>query len=99
MLTSKNETSRYGRATPPVVADNFSQLPPESVEADAVQDSDPWPVLSTPMLCARGMPPCAAAVKLSPVCDSRSTRCGLVITIVTAIDATGSEVLVAAIAT
>jgi hypothetical protein len=50
-----------------------SQLPPESVLADAVQlmAPEPKPTFRMPKLWDSGEPPCATAVKLSALCESR----------------------------
>ena len=60
----------------PLEGESCSQLPPESVEAVAVQLMEPCPVLSMPTFCGRGTPPCATAVKLKALCETRMLALG-----------------------
>ena len=74
--TLTRETSRYGRCTVPLAGEICSQLPPEIVVAVAVQLMEPCPVLRMPKFCESGTPPCATAVKLKALCESRMMAVG-----------------------
>ena len=67
----------------PLAGEICSQLPPESVVAAAVQLKEPCPVLRMPKFCGSGTPPCATAVKLKAVCESRMMAAGALIDKVT----------------
>ena len=49
-------------------------LPPERVDAEAVQLMTPRPILSTANDCGGGAPPPATVVNVNPVCESRIAR-------------------------
>ena len=68
----------------PLVGEICSQLPPDSVLAVAVQLSDPWPMFRMPKLPGKGTPPCATALKLKPLCETRMTAVGALTDNVTA---------------
>src|SRR5438876_647335 len=61
-------------------------LPPERVDVDAVQDNEPEPGLTTPKVCGGTTPPCATALKLSPVCVSKSACERVLMLMVTGIE-------------
>ena len=60
----------------PLEGEICSQLPPEMVVAVALQLMEPCPMLRMPKFCGRGTPPCATAVKLKPLCETRIMAVG-----------------------
>jgi hypothetical protein len=60
----------------PLAGEIWSQLPPVSVAAAAVQLMEPCPVLRMPKFCGSGTPPCATALKLNPLWESRMAAVG-----------------------
>ena len=57
----------------PLFVSILSHDPPAGrVVAIADQGIDPCPVFSIPKFCGSGEPPCATAVNVSPLCDSKA---------------------------